>query len=214
LKKQHLLIAAAVAAGMLSAHAASAQVFGQYGGAQPIPVNTRLFGVYTGFTKSESELLSQLRLSFYPGVDFGFQGGLSRVSVNDNNRTAVKIGGDFKALVMKQGEAHFLDLSLGAALGISSAEDFNLLSLGPQAIASHEFRQGSKATFTAYTGAALLFTRADLNNGNDDDVSMPLRFGAEYRPTPDMRFLVELQVAASDQINDDLKLILGANFPF
>jgi len=199
---------------MLSAHAASAQVFGQYGGAQTIAVNTRLFGVYTGFTKSESELLSQLRLSFYPGIDFGFQGGLSRVSVNDNNRTSVKIGGDFKAQVLTQGDAHWFDLSLGAALGISSAEDFTLLSLGPQASASHEFRRGNKATITAYTGAVLQFTRADLNNGNDSDVSMPLRFGAEYRPSPDMRFIAELQVATSDQINDDLKLILGANFPF
>jgi hypothetical protein len=213
LKKQILLIAAATA-GMLSAHAATAQVFGQYGGAQPIGVNSHLFGVYTGFTNSESELMTHLRLSFYPNVDFGFQGGLSRVSVDDNNRTAVKLGGDFKALVLKQGPSRWLDLSLGAALGMSSAEDFNILGLGPQAAASHTFHPGGNSNLTAYTGAVLLFTRSDLNNSNDTDVSMPVRFGAEYAPKPDFRFIAELQVAVSDQINDDLKLILGANFPF
>jgi hypothetical protein len=213
-KKHRLLLLAAAAAGMLSAHSAFAQVFGQYGGAQPIPVNTRLFGVYTGFTQSESELIGQLRLSFYPGVDFGFQGGMSRVSVSDHNRTAVKIGVDFKAQVLAQSDSRWLALSLGGALGVSSAEDFNLLSLGPQAEASHAFRVGSRSTVTAYTGAVLLFTRSDLNNSNDTDVSCPIRFGAEYALNPDMRFLAELQFATSDQINDDVKLILGANFPF
>ena len=205
---------AAATAGMLWASAAGAQVFGQFGGAQPIGMNARLFGAYAGFTKSESELLSQLRLSFYPNVDFGFQGGLSRVSVNDRSRNSIKIGGDFKGLVVHQTEARPFALSLGAAIGVNSAEDFNVLSVGPSAVASHAFGAAAEAKFSAYAGAMLLFTRSDLDNGNDTDVSVPLRFGGEYAPNPDIRLILELQVAASDQINDDLKLVLGANFPF
>lgn len=211
--KKSTLLLVALAAGMLLANGAGAQVFGQYAGAQPLGVNARLFGAYGSFTKSESELLAQLRLSFYPNVDFGFQGGLSRVSVQDRSRTAVKIGGDFKALVTKRGAAAPIDLSLGAAIGISSAEDFTLLSVGPSVVLSRTFGSGG-ASVTPYAGALLLFTRSDLDNANDTDVSLPMRFGAEYAPNADLRLVLELQVAASDQVNDDLKLTLGANFPF
>jgi hypothetical protein len=205
---------AAVAAGMLTANAAGAQVYGQFSGAQPVGMNARLFGAYASFTKSESELLTQLRLSFYPNVDFGFQGGLARVSVSDRSRTAVKIGGDFKGLVARRSESLPLDLSLGAAIGVSSAEDFNLLSVGPQFVASRTFGSGARPSLTAYAGVLLLFTRSDLDNSNDTDVSVPLRMGAEFAPSADIRLVLELQVAASDQINDDLKLSLGASFPF
>jgi hypothetical protein len=212
--KKHTLLLTALAAGMLLAGAAGAQVFGQYSGAQPLGMNARLFGAYASFTKSESELLAQLRLSFYPNVDFGFQGGLSRVSISDRSRTAVKIGGDFKGLVAKRTESMPFDLSLGAAIGVSSAEDFNLLSVGPQFVASRTYGSGPRPTLTAYFGALLLFTRSDLDNSNNTDVSVPLRFGAEFAANADVRLVAELQVAASDQINDDLKLSLGASFPF
>lgn len=214
MKKSSALLFALAAAGMLATTGARAQVFGQYSGATTLGMNTRLFGAYGSFTKSESELLAQLRLSFYPNVDFGFQGGLSRVSVMDRSRTSVKIGGDFKGLVVHRGEAAPFDLSLGAAIGVSSAEDFNLLSIGPQAVASRTFGSAGRATLTPYAGALLLFTRSDLDNSNDTDVSVPLRFGAEYAPNQDIRLILELGVAVSDRINDDLKLTLGANFPF
>lgn len=214
MKKSALLVVLALAAGMLHAGAARAQVFGQYGGARPLGVNARLFGAYASFTESESELMGQLRLSFYPNVDFGFQGGLSRVSVADRSRTSVKIGGDFKALAVRSGESFPADLSLGAAIGISSAEDFTLLGVGPSVVVSRTLGSNG-ATLTPYLGALLLFTRADIDEAsNDTDVSLPLRFGAEYAPNPDLRLLLELQVSVSDQVNDDLKLVLGANFPF
>lgn len=211
--KKLCLLFLAVAAGMLQANASAAQVFGQFSGAPPLGVNARLFGAYGSFTKSESELLAQLRLSFYPNVDFGFQGGLSRVSVQDRSRTSVKIGGDFKALVTRGGDSGPFDLSLGAAIGISSAEDFTLLSIGPGMVVSRRLGSGG-ASVSPYVGAMLLFTRSDLDNANDTDVSLPLRFGAEYAPNADLRLVLELQVAVSDQVNDDLKLTLGANFPF
>lgn len=212
--KKRVFVLAAATAGMLWAHAAPAQVFGQFTNAVPLDMNARLFGAYGGFSESESELLAQLRLSFYPNVDFGFQGGLARLSAGGANRTTIKLGGDFKALVARRGESMPVDLSLGAAIGISSAEDFNLLGIGPQVVASRAFATGSGSTLTAYSGLMLLFTRSDLDTGNDTDVSVPIRFGLEFAPNVDLRLVAELQVAASDQINDDLKLTVGANFPF
>lgn len=212
--RKHAFAFAAVAAGMLVAQSAAGQVFGQFTSAPPVEMNARLFGAYAGFSESESELVTQLRLSFYPNVDFGFQGGLSRVSIADHSRTTVKLGGDFKAFAARQGDALPVDLSLGAAIGVSSAEDFNLLSVGPQLVASRNFATGSGSRLTAYSGVLLLFTRSDVGTHNDTDVSVPIWFGLEFAPNIDLRLLAEVQVAASDQINDDLKLTVGANFPF
>lgn len=212
--RKHAFLLIVLAAGTLLAPAARAQVFGQFGGAVPLGLNARLFGAYASFTKSESELLGQLRLSFHPNIDFGFQGGLARVSVLDRSRTSVKVGGDLKGLIGRRSESMPFDLSIGAALGISSAEDFNLLSVGPQVVASRTFGAPGRANLTGYAGALLLFTRSDLDNANDNDVSLPLRFGAELSPILDLRVVAELQVAVSDRISDDLKLTLGANFPF
>ena len=211
---KRLLVLAALLAGTLAANAASAQVFGQFTGAEPLNMNARLFGAYGGFSKSESELLAQLRLSFYPGVDFGFQGGLSRVSVGDNNRTTVKLGGDFKAIAAKRSDTMPFDLSLGAAIGVSSADNFNLLSVGPEIVGSRRFATGPGSDLTTYAGLLVLFTRSDLGSSNTTDVSVPLRFGLSFAPNADLSLLAELQVALSDQINDDLKLTVGANFPF
>ena len=62
-----VLLAAPVTAG--------AQVFGQYMGAEIVPVGGHLFGGYLQASQDQLGLLGQLRLSFYPGVDFGFHGG-------------------------------------------------------------------------------------------------------------------------------------------
>jgi len=106
------------------------------------------------------------------------------------------------------------DLSLGAAIGVSSAEDFNLLSVGPEIVGSRKFATGSGSDLTTYAGLLVLFTRSDLGGVNNTDVSVPVRLGLSFAPNADLSLLAELQVALSDQINDDLKLTVGANFPF
>lgn len=207
---KRILLFAALAAGMLQAQAAGAQVFGQYTGARTIGVDTRLFGSYLSFTSKESELMTQLRLSYYPNLDFGFQGGLSRLILPDHNSTAVKLGGDFKALVRK---ANF-DFSLGAALGLISAEEFNVLQVGPQAVLSRTFGSAPETGLTAYAAALVLFSRSDIGGTSNSDASTPIRLGAEWAPVKDVRVVVEYQLALSDEITEDHKLTVGANFPF
>ncbi|MBI5170306.1 MAG: hypothetical protein HZA61_12530 [Candidatus Eisenbacteria bacterium] len=211
---KHSIFAVAAFALALAAQPACAQIFGQLTPAQPIPLDTRLGGGFLSFTKSESELLGQLRMSFHPGVDFGFQGGLSRVSVQNVNRTSVQLGGDVKAQVVRMGPTSPLDCSIGAAIGVNSADDFTVLSMGPTLVMSRTVRIDERAYVTPFAGAALLFSRSDLATGNKTDVAVPLRFGLEYTPLPDFRLLAALQVGVSDEIRDDLKLTLGANFPF
>ena len=63
-------VSALCAALFLLPRPAGAQVFGQYGGADPVPVNGRVFGAYLHTSDVVLGGMSQLRLSIYPNVDF------------------------------------------------------------------------------------------------------------------------------------------------
>ncbi len=211
---KRIIIACAGLVLAMAAPVARAQVFGQFTSAQPIALDSRLGGGYLSFSKSESELLGHLRLSFHPGVDFGFQGGASRVSVSNVNRTSIQLGGDVKVLVARVSPTFPLDLSIGGAIGVSSADDFTVLSVGPRLVMSRPVALAGNSHLSPFAGAALLFSRSDLAAGNKTDASLPVRFGVEYAPGPDVRVVAALQVGVSDEIRDDLKFTLGANFPF
>ena len=204
------LFAVAVLAAL--APAAHAQVHGAWSEATVVPVNARLGGAYLGFDKSSATLSGQLRLSFYPNLDFGFQGGLSRIDVNNNTRTSVRLGGDFRGQLARQGESFPLSVSLGGAIGVESADNFTILSVGPQLVVSRAL--GGSGRWVAYGGAALLLSRFDVDNRSDNDTSLPLRAGIEFHPNPDLRLLTEVQLAVSDEIRDDVSATLGVLFPF
>jgi hypothetical protein len=196
------------------AHPAMAQVYGQFGGAVPVAVDHRVFGLYGGFSSNQSDLLGQLRLCFYPGIDFGFQGGISHLKTAGHTRTVIHMGGDLKTQVARRSDTFPVDIALGGSLGVGSADNFNLLTMGPLAVASrtHALRGGSE--IEPYGGAALLYTRSDIHGVNSTDVALHLRLGFEARPNPDFRIILELQAPMSDPVDRHPKLVLGANFPF
>jgi len=199
---------------LLSPGVSNAQVFGQFGGAEPLPLNGHLAGAYLRMSGSDLSVLGQLRLSLYPNVDFGFVGGFSRVDVGGVNRTAIKLGADFKTQVAKQTETFPLDLSLGAALGVDTAEDFTVLSVGPTAQLSRRVSLSNGQTLVPYGGLGFLFARAGTGGNNTTDLSVPLRAGAEYHVQPGTILLAEVQLALGDKVNDDVLFTLGINFPF
>ena len=204
-----LLVAVALTAGTAPARA---QVHGALSEATVVPVNARLGGAYLSFDKSSATLAGQLRLSFYPNLDFGFQGALSRIDVNNNTRTSIRLGGDFRGQVAKQGESFPVNVSLGGALEVESADNFTILSVGPQVTLSRAL--GGSGRWVAYGGAALLLSRFDVDNHSDNDTSLPLRFGFEFRPNTDLRLLAEAQLAVSDEVRDDAAITFGVLFPF
>ena len=201
-------IAVAVACGP-----AHANIFGQYVPAPPLPVNEHLFGAYLGASDDVVSLLAQLRLSFYPGVDFGFQGGLSRIDFGSDKRTALKLGGDLRFAVLRADAQLPIDLSLGGALGVESGDDYSILSLGPTAVASRTFKVGSSA-LSPYAGIVLQFSSIDVGPLDDTDFSIPLRLGAELAAAPGLRFCGELDLRLGDDFNDDLGFSVGVNLPF
>ena len=206
------LIVFLAAAGLAAATPALAQVHGTLTEARVVPVNGRLGGAYLQFDPHSATLMGQLRLSFYPNLDFGFLGGLSRIDVNNNTRTSVRLGGDFRGQILTQDAAHPVSVSLGAGLGLESADNFTILSVGPQVAVSRSLDYANQ--WVGYAGASLLLSRIDVGNGNDTDTSFPMRIGLEFHPNPDIRLLSELQLAVSDDIRDDYSFTIGVLFPF
>ncbi len=204
-----LLAAAALAA---ASSPALAQVHGTLTEARVVPVNGRLGGAYLQFDPHSATLMGQLRLSFYPNLDFGFLGGLSRIDVANNTRTSVRLGGDFRGQLLTQSASYPVNITLGAGLGLESADNFTILSVGPTAGVSRSLDYENK--WVAYGGASLLLSRFDTGRGNDTDVSFPLRVGMEFHPNPDIRLLAEMQLAVSDEIRDDFAFTVGVLFPF
>ena len=200
-----LLLAAACAP-------ASAQVFGALADARVLQPDQHMGGTYLTFDKSSATLLGQLRLSFYPNMDFGFQGGLARIDVENNTRTSVKLGGDFRALVAAQSAGAALDVALGAALGVETADDLSQLSVGPTLGLSRTLDMANR--WVAYGSASLLFSRVEVGQERNTDTSFPLRLGAQYSPNPYLRLLTEAQLAVSDELRDDFSITFGVLFPF
>jgi hypothetical protein len=191
---------------------APAQVYGVLNDAKVVPVNGHLGGGYLQFDKSSATLIGQLRLSLYPNFDFGFLGGLSRLDIDNDTKSSVRLATDFRGQIATQSANFPMSITLGAALGLESADGFSLLSVGPTAAASRVLDQANQWTATA--GASLLMSRSEISGERNTDTSMPLRLGLQYAPNPDIRILTEMQLAVSDEIRDDFSLTVGVMFPF
>jgi opacity protein-like surface antigen len=206
------LLACAAVSFALAASPALAQVHGIFNDAKVVPVNGHLGGAYLQFDQSSASLMGQLRLSFFPNLDFGFLGGVSRLDINDDTKSSVRLATDFRGQIATQSANFPLNITLGAALGVETADGFTLLSVGPTAAVSRELDQAKQ--WEAYGGASILLSRSEIDGGRDTDTSLPLRFGLQYSPNPDIRILSEMQFAVSDAINDDFSFTLGVLFPF
>jgi len=173
-----------------------------------------MFGAYVVASENVASLLAHLRLSFYPGVDFGFHGGLSRQDFASGDRTNVRLGTDFKVAVQRPTESFPYSISVGGGLSVETGDDFNVLSLGPTASISRSFQTGAQTQITPYLGIGFAFTNIDVGVADDTDFSVPLRFGAETGIAPGVRLVTELQLHLADEFGDDLGFLGGVNLPF
>ena len=205
------LLLAGGAAGL--AATASAQVFGQLTTAEVLPLSGHMVGAYAHFSSNSFGLLSQLRLSLYPGIDFGFMGGLTRTDQLDSETTTLRMGADVKFAVAKAGDLSPVDLAIGGALGIETGNDISVQTLGPVVVASRAFPVGTAAA-APYLGLGLLFSNIDIDNFEDADFAFPIRAGCEFRFAPEFRVGAELQLRVGDEFNDDVAFVTGVNLPF
>ena len=194
--------------------AASAQSFGQFTGAQTLAAGAHLGGGYVQSSSSVLGLLGQLRLSFYPGVDFGFQGGFARQNYPGADRTTIRLGTDLKYQVVQPTAEYPYSISVGGGLGVESGDNWNVISVGPSVVSSRSFPGNGDLVFTPFVGAGLLFSNINVGSLNESDMSIPLRFGSEIRLNPQISLTGELQLRLSDSFNDDVGFSVGMNSPF
>lgn len=192
---------------------AGAQVYGQFTGAATVPVGSRLFGGYVLSSENTLGMLAQLRLSFYPNVDFGFHGGIARQDFPAGDRTTIRLGTGMKVKLSDSTAALPLTLAIAGDLGIETGDDYNQLVVAPSIIVSRTFGTGSGA-LTPYARIGLAIARVDLGDVDDSDLSIPLRFGADFQVAQQLRLVAELQLNLSDSHGDDVGLGAGINIPF
>ena len=177
-------------------------------------MNAHLFGAYLQSSENVLGLLGQLRLSFYPGVDFGFAGGFARQDFKGGNRTTLRLGTDLKYQVVAPSTEYPYAVSIGGALGVETGDNFSLLSVGPTVVGSRTFPGNGNLTFTPFVGSGILFSRFDSGSVSESDVSMPLNIGSEVRFNPQLTLTGELQLKISDDFGDDVGFSVGINSPF
>ena len=212
-----ILAAMLAIAALVNAGPARAQAFGQYTGAVVVPPNGHVFGAYLNISENVIGGLAQLRMSFYPNLDFGFHGGLSHLDPGGtvSARTTLRLGGDLRWQLTGLSPTFPADLALGASLAVETADRFKVITLGPSAVASRTLA-GTDGTggVVPYAGLALLFSSRDAFGIEDSDISVPLRLGLEARLSPEFRLIAELQLFIADRYNDDVGFVTGVNLPF
>jgi hypothetical protein len=211
-----ILAAMLTIAALVTADPARALAFVQYTGATVVPVNGHVFGAYLNVSDHVVGGLAQLRLSFYPNLDFGFHGGLSRLDPGGTvaTRTTLRVGGDLRWQLTGLSATFPADMALGASLAVETADRFKVVTLGPSVVASRTLGGADGAGFVPYAGLALLFSSRDAFGIEDSDISLPLRLGLEARLAPEFRHIAELQLFIADRYNDDVGFVTGVNLPF
>lgn len=200
---------------LLAARPGQAQVIGQLTGAQTLEVNSRMFGGYLQFSQNVLNVMGQLRLSFYPGVDFGFQGSLARQQFDTgSDRTTLGLGGDLKYQIGSPTAGNPVSLALGATVGVQTGDDFSILSIGPTLVGSRTLQTGDTVSLSPYVGIGLLFSNINVGDNNDTDFSMPLRLGTTLRLNPGLDLVGEIQFRIGDNFDDDMSTTVGVNAPF
>jgi len=210
---RRILIGVAVAS-FVACGIARAQSPGPFTTAQMLPVNGHFAGGYLQTSDSEIGLLSQLRLSFYPGVDFGFQGGLSRLDNGSSNMGVLRVGADVRFGIARTSQGAKVDFALGGGFGVDVGDTYTLLSIGPTAYASVPFAVGGRSTLSPYAVTGISLNHGSVSSVNHNDVTVPINLGLEFKPGTAMAIALELQLRPADDFRDDVGLAFGVNLPF
>ena len=203
-----------IAAALFAPGPAAAQVFGQLTSAEILPLNGHVAGFYLNASDNTLGGLAQLRMSLYPGIDFGFQGGLQRVSWQGSDRTTLRLGGDLRVAIAHSGEGFPFDIAAGGALGVETSDDYHVLTLMPSGVMSRSFGVGQNGSIAPYLGLGFSFANVDAGPVRQTFLSLPLRLGADFRVMPGMSLSAELQIPIGDGFNDGFGVMTGVNLPF
>jgi len=191
---------------------ARAQVFGQWTTARILPVNGHSFGAQLELSDHVAALMGNLRLSFYPNVDFGFQGGVTRTQVEGSNIGTVRLAADLKAGALRTTGGAPLDLSFGAFVGLEAGDRLGRLVIGPSLVASRGVTMNGVERFIPYAGVQARYAQFSFHESQRNDFSLPLRLGCQFPVVQGFRAIGEVQFRAGDEIDDHFAYGFGVDF--
>jgi hypothetical protein len=191
-----------------------AQTFGQFTGGSIVPMNGKTLGGAAEISGDMFGLMGQLRLSFQPEMDFGFQGGLAFYDAGTSDQTAVRLGADFKARVAKQDAEFAVDITLGAALSVETADDMNVFRIGPSVVVSRHMPSFESTKMQPYLGMQLLFSRENVFDVSESGLMVPVHLGSEFRLGEGLKLLAEVQFRIGNDFGDDVAFTTGITTDF
>jgi hypothetical protein len=191
-----------------------AQTFSQYTGGSVVPMNGHTLGGAAEINGDMFAFMGQLRLSFQPEMDFGFHGGLAFYDQGASDQTAVRLGADFKARVAKQDAEFAVDVVVGAALSVETADDLNLLRVGPSVVVSRNWPSLDAPRAKPYLGMQLLFSREDVFDRSESGLMVPLHLGSEFRLGEGLKLCTEIQYKFGNDFGDDWAFTTGITTDF
>ena len=191
---------------------ARSQVFGQWTTARILPVNGHSFGAQLELSDHVSALMGNLRLSFYPNVDFGFQGGVTRTQIEGSNIGTVRLAADLKAGALRTTNGAPLDLAFGAFVGLEAGDRLGRLVIGPSVVASRGFSTNGVERFIPYAGIQARYTQFSFHESQRNDFSLPIRLGCQFPVVQGFRAIGEVQFRVGDDIDDHLAYGFGVDF--
>ena len=191
-----------------------AQTFGLFTGGSVVPMEGHTLGGAVEFSGDLFAPMGQIRLSFQPGMDFGFQGGLGFYDFEGNSTTSVRLGADFKARVATQDAEFAVDVVLGAGIGIENADDLNVLRVGPSVVVSRAIGSLEDPKARPFAGLQFLFERDDVGDESESGLMVPFHFGSELRLTQGLRFCGEIQYRFGNDFGDDWAFTTGITTDF
>ncbi|HXV14655.1 MAG TPA: hypothetical protein VEC56_10675 [Candidatus Krumholzibacteria bacterium] len=182
-----LLVFAAVQLVPESSHA---QVYQPYWTARPVPDDSPAMGVAMGFGDDMFRIAGHGRFSITSASDLGLELVFDNIEneIGDDDQTFGG-GGDFKYLVVGEGERLPFDLAAQAGVGMQWGSDYRLLTVpfGLLGSKSIPVDNGSRE-ITPFAGAYVIVEHATVEvSGADDvsdtDVSAEIRLGGAFQIT-------------------------------
>jgi hypothetical protein len=201
-----------VAALALLPAAAEAQVFGQWRPAPALPINAHSFGAQLELSRHTVGGLMDLRLSLYPDVDFGFQGGFSRVQIEGSDIGTARLGADFKWHTMKTSSGAPLDLAFGGFIGLESGDRLGRLVVGPLAVASRGVTMQGQERMIPYFGVQARYTQFQYQDDARNDFSVPIRLGCVFPIVQGFRVGAEAEFRLGNDIDDHQAFGVSVDF--
>lgn len=193
--------------GLLLFSQAYAQYSGQLSTTSTTPEGTSKTGIYAGIYDHAIGLLGQYRYGVGAYTDIGLKLGVLDLDRGLNDNAGLDFAFDFKYKVMERSLRDPFDLSLGGLGEVLVVSDFNIFSVGANAIGSYPIKLHDGHTLEPYGRLNLRVQRVSPGHHlSNTDFEIGLNLGTAFDLNKTTRAFAELQ------FDDPFAFFLGVDF--